>query len=87
MAVNTFNPNAKEIASMQTKDDVKTPDGDSKNLTAKQLATIHRALARAGLRGFKINTLHLKQALGAAPDPNRCHSERLSNGDWVIVCE
>jgi hypothetical protein len=63
-----------------------------KALTREELVAIYDGLARANLGDYKISVLHLRphhRSVGAAAadDGNKCHSEQLPNGHFIIVCE
>lgn len=63
-----------------------------RKLTKKEVAALHKGLAKANLEGLRVRSLHLSprpRSVGAAaaPDETTCHAVQLPNGHWVIVCE
>jgi hypothetical protein len=60
---------------------------DVAKLTPEQIAAIQDGVDKAGLKGFKINSMHLTPMADAAASQGNCHSQQLPNGHWIIVCD
>jgi hypothetical protein len=58
-----------------------------RKLTPEQMAAIQDGVDKAGLKGFKINSMHLSPVADAAASQGNCHSQQLPNGHWIIVCD
>ncbi|PQV51798.1 hypothetical protein [Paraburkholderia sp. BL21I4N1] len=70
-------------------------------LTDVQLKAVYSGLAKAGLNGYRIVSLHLEPTTAAAPGAlaardiaaaapdvtNLCHAQQLPSGGYVINCD
>jgi hypothetical protein len=56
-------------------------------LSPAQISVIQDAVDKAGLKGFKISSMHLSPIVNDAASQGNCHSQQLPNGHWIIVCD
>lgn len=69
------------------------PKAPARRLTTAQMAAIHEGVAKAGLKNYRISSVHLRPVTADEVDPGQpqgqgnCHSQQLPNGHWVIVCD